>query len=43
MAILSSNFKVFHFSKESGFEQFYQDHPEINQIKALILKSKEGD
>ena len=43
MAILSSNFKAFHFSKESGFEQFYQDHPEINQIKALILKSKEGD
>ena len=43
MAILSSNFKVFHFSKESGFEQFYQDHPEIKQIRALILKSKEGD
>lgn len=42
MAILSSNFKVFYFPKESGFEQFYSDHPEINQIKALILKSKEG-
>lgn len=43
MAILSSNFKAFHFSKESGFEQFYNNHPEIKKIKALILKSKEGD
>lgn len=43
MATLSSNFKAFHFSKESGFEQFYNRYPEIKQIKALILKSKEGD
>lgn len=43
MAILSCNFKAFKFPKESGFEQFYNDHPEIKQIHALILKSKEGD
>lgn len=43
MAILSSNFKSFHFSKESGFEQFYNNHPEIKQTRALILKSNEGD
>lgn len=43
MAILSCNFKAFKFPKESGFEQFYNDHPEIKQIHALILKYKEGD
>lgn len=43
MATLSCNFKAFHFSKESGFEQFYNNHPEIKQMRALILKSKEGD
>lgn len=43
MAILSCNFKAFKFPKESGFEQFYNDHPEIKQERALILKSKEGD
>lgn len=31
MAILSCNFKAFKFPKESGFEQFYNDHPEIKQ------------
>jgi hypothetical protein len=43
MAILSCNFKAFKFPKESGFEQFYDGHPEIKQERALILKSKEGD
>lgn len=40
MATLSSNFKVFYFPKESGFEQFYNDHPEIKQTRALILEAK---
>nr|DAK63332.1 MAG TPA: hypothetical protein [Caudoviricetes sp.] len=40
MATLSSNFKVFYFPKESGFGQFYNDHPEIKQIRALILEAK---
>jgi len=43
MATISCNFKAFHFSKESGFEKFYNNHPEIKQMRALILKSKEGD
>ncbi len=43
MATLSSNFKVFYFPKESGFEQFYNDHPEIKQIRALILETKDHD
>lgn len=43
MATLTNNFKVFYFPKESGFKQFYNDHPEIKQERALILKSKEGD
>lgn len=41
MATLSSNFKVFYFPKESGFEQFYNDHPEIKQIRALVLEAKD--
>lgn len=36
MAILSCNFKAFKFPKESGFEQFYNDYPEIKQERALI-------
>lgn len=41
MATLSNNFKVFYFPKESGFEQFYNDHPEIKQVRALILEAKD--
>ena len=41
MTTLSNNFKVFYFPKESGFEQFYNDHPEIKQIRALILEAKD--
>ena len=41
MATLSNNFKVFYFPKKSGFEQFYNDHPEIKQIRALILEAKD--
>ncbi len=43
MATISSNFKTFYFSKESGFEQVYNDHPEVKQTRALILKTKESD
>lgn len=41
MATLSNNFKVFYFPKESGFKQFYSDHPEIKQTRALILEAKD--
>ena len=41
MATLSSNFKVFYFPKESGFEQFYNGHPEVKQTRALILEAKD--
>lgn len=43
MATLSNNFKVFYFPKESGFKQFYSDHPEIKQTRALILETKDND
>lgn len=41
MATLSNNFKVFYFPKESSFEKFYNGHPEIKQIRALILETKD--
>ena len=41
MATLSNNFKVFYFPKESGFEQFYSDHLEVKQTRALILEAKD--
>lgn len=41
MATLSSSFKVFYFPMDSDFEQFYNDHPEIKQIRALILETKD--
>lgn len=41
MATLSSNFKAFYFPKESGFEQFYNEHPEVKQTRALILEAKD--
>lgn len=42
MAILSCNFKAFKFPKESGFEQFYNEHPEVKQTRALILNTEDG-